>query len=524
MMISGAPSYSEEIQRAEQLRRAGQPRLAAKVLRSILDQDRQHFTANYALGMLYHRNGRNDLAIPLLSQAVEVRPEVFETTINLGIIQHEEGMLQEAQANLEKAISLRPESVIARLMLGKLLTDQGMYDAAALELERALALEPGSDEVLAQIGFLEQLRGNPGRAKRRYIEAITINPLNGEVHYRLALLHERKSDRQTIQQMENAWRSQEISEPDRALVGFSLGLALDELKQFDNAIEYFHAANQLQAKSSDYSHARQQAFFNRHRQGFDRAFLDHCRDHATDDETAVFIVGLPRSGTSLVEQILASHPQVHGAGEVEYTRLFVEETQRLTGRPFPEGIGSIDPAVFTRLSKSYIAKLRTHDASAVRVTDKLPHNFLRIGLLAAVMPKAKIILCERDPMDNCLSIYQHFFSAAHGYSTDLGDLGNYHRLYRGLIDYWSELLPGKIYRLGYEDLVSDTESQVRQLLAHCEIPFSTACLSFHETRRVINTPSAAQVREPMHGRSVGRWKNYANHLQPLMQALGREQN
>jgi tetratricopeptide (TPR) repeat protein len=524
MTARGIPKFEEEIRRAEQFRRTGQTGLAAKVLRSILDHDPDHFSANYALGMLYHRAGRNDLALPLLSRAVTVYPEFFESTLNLGIIQHEAGMLTQALVNLKNAVSLRPDNSMAKLTLGSLLSEMGQLEGAAMELCGALELEPGNDEILMQLGVLEQARGSLNRAAERYREAIAVNPGNGEACYRLALLRDKSGQSGLIRQMNETWHGDKLSDADRVLLGFSLGLALDGEERYDEAIEYFHAANRLQRKSLDYSHDRQQAFFDRHRRELNQAFLDRCRGHAKDDETAIFIVGLPRSGTSLVEQILASHPRIHGAGEVEYTRLFVEETEKLTGRPFPEGIGSVDPAVFTRLGEAYISQLKAHDANAVRIIDKLPHNFLRIGLFAGVVPNARIILCERNPLDTCLSIYQHFFSPAHGYSTDLEALGRYYRLYRELIEYWQELLPGKIHRIAYEDLVSDPEYRIRQLLEYCGLPFADTCLSFHETRRAVTSPSAAQVREPLHSDSVGRWRNYENHLHPLMQALDRERS
>jgi hypothetical protein len=278
------------------------------------------------------------------------------------------------------------------------------------------------------------------------------------------------------------------------------------------------------------------AFFERHQRGFSQSFVDRCRNHALVDSTPIFIVGMPRSGTSLVEQILASHPTVHGAGEVEYSRIFEQVVEQHTGLPFPLGIDAVDPAVLAESCRDYIAKLRSHAGAMAKdgakdrakagvgtvqhVTDKLPHNFLRIGLYAAMMPHARIVLVERDPLDTCLSIYQHFFAAAHGYATDLAALGSYYRLYQDLIAHWENMFPGRLHRVRYEALVQDTENQVRALLAHCGLEFHPDCLAFHATRRSGSTPSDAQVRRPVYRDAVGRWKNYATHLRPLQEALG----
>jgi hypothetical protein len=210
---------------------------------------------------------------------------------------------------------------------------------------------------------------------------------------------------------------------------------------------------------------------------------------------------------------------VHGAGEVDYMRIITDEVDSRTGKPFPEGIEAVPAAILHGAAARYIARLRTDAAGAAHVTDKLPHNFLRIGLIQALMPNAKIIHCDRDPMDNCLSIFQHHFSGHHGYASNLEELGGYYRLYEDLMAYWHALLPGRIYRLDYERLTADTEAEVRALLDYCKLPFHENCLSFHKTERVVNTPSASQVREPMYRNSVARWKHYERQLQPLQAAL-----
>jgi hypothetical protein len=235
-----------------------------------------------------------------------------------------------------------------------------------------------------------------------------------------------------------------------------------------------------------------------------QGFIDHCKDCRIDNATPILVLGMPRSGTSLVEQILASHPLVYGAGEVEYSRFFADDVRKMTGKPFPQDIGTIAPGKLRELGLQYIQRLRSNAGVAQRVVDKLPHNFLRIGLFAALMPNARIVLCDRDPLDNCMSIYQRDFSASHGYASNLSELGEYYKLYENLMSFWTKLLPGRIYRISYENLVANTEQQIRELLRYCELPFHADCLAFYETERMVVTPSALQVREPMHNKSIGR--------------------
>jgi hypothetical protein len=212
---------------------------------------------------------------------------------------------------------------------------------------------------------------------------------------------------------------------------------------------------------------------------------------------------------------------VHGAGEIEYSRVLAENVRKMTGKPFPCDIARIAPPKLRELTLEYVKQLKRNAGSKQRVVDKLPHNFLRIGLFAALLPNARIILCERDPIDNCMSIYQHHFSNNHGYAADLTELGEYYNLYRDMISIWTKLLPGQILRISYEELVAHPEEQIRALLQYCDLPFDSACLSFHETARFVSSPSAAQVRTPMHSHSIGRARNYEEHLRPLTLALAQ---
>lgn len=393
---------------------------------------------------------------------------------------------------------------------------------AIAEFDKALTLEPDNVEAIVKLGSIHASAGHPERAASYYRKAVSLDPHSGTASYGLALLRDVTNLTDDINRMELALSSTKISESDKVLLGFALGRSYEGKGQFDKAFAAVREANRCQRQTISFSLAEQKSMFDRHTSALNQSFIDYCRPCCVADETPILVLGMPRSGTSLVEQVLASHPLVHGAGEVEHSRVLAENVRKMTGKPFPRNIATIAPQKLRELALEYVRKLKSHTKSKQRVIDKLPHNFLRIGLFAALLPNARVILCERDPIDNCTSIYQHHFSNNHGYAADLRELGEYYNLYRNMISTWTKLLPNKIYRINYEELVAHPEEHIRALLEYCNLPFDAACLAFHETARLVSSPSAAQVRTPMHSRSIGRANNYKDHLGPLVSALAQE--
>jgi len=512
--------YSEQIQQGLSYQKAGKPQEADRVFREVLAKDSEHYQANYALGMLYHQHGRNDLALPLIKKSVEIRPDIFAGLINLGMIQRDEGLFADSRINLERAVTLQPDSATAHVTLGLLLMDLAEFDLAMKEVESGLRLDPDNPLMHARMGMLRQARGEIDAAASCFRKVVELEPDNLDAHRSLIFLQKQSKYNDSIRWMENSFRSAETSDKNRILLGYTLGKAFDDLGEYDKAFDCLYTAHQVQRQSFSYSEDQQKVSFKRHKQELGPEFLGHCKEHAVTDDTPVFVLGMPRSGTTLIEQILASHPLAYGAGEVEYIRFFAVAAERFTRKPFPMDIQKVSPQLLREAGQAYIENLKLNAGQALRVIDKLPHNFLRVGLIAAMLPNAKIILCERNALDNCLSIYQHFFGQAHAYASDLTALGHYYLLFQDLMEWWEEILPGHMYRVSYEQLVSDTENQVRQLLKYCELPFHENCLSFHKTRRQVKTPSASQVRQPVYQNSIGRWKNYEQHLGPLKEALG----
>lgn len=501
-----------------QLSGSGKTPQAISLLRGVLVSCPDQPRANYALGMLHHRAGRNDRALPHLRSAAASRPGDFDALFNLGLIEHQQGLLIEAQDSIEKSLALDLNSADAHAAHASVLADRGRIDAASAARDRALKLLPENAGLLARMGRLTAACGDAAEASVLYRQALSVDPHCGNAHYGLALLSASRSQ-QELQRMQAACDSGDIADRDRMLIAYSLGITLDHSRQYEQAFAYMQTANRLQRKTVEYSFGRQQLFFGQHKKAFNDDLIGRCRPFALTDRSPILLLGMPRSGTTLVEQILASHPLVATAGEVEHARIFVEGVSRLTGKPFPADVSDIGPEMLAEFAQSYVGRLRSSADKAERVIDKLPHNFLRIGLFRALLPAAKIVLCHRAPLDNCLSIYQHYFSDDHGYACDLADLGRYFGLYSDMVDHWLQFAPGQIYRVGYEELVTETEEHVRALLDYCELPFHEDCLEFHRASGVIKTPSAAQVRQPVYKHAVGRAEHYRAHLQSLETAL-----
>ncbi|MFB6261416.1 MAG: sulfotransferase, partial [Thiohalorhabdaceae bacterium] len=305
---------------------------------------------------------------------------------------------------------------------------------------------------------------------------------------------------------------------------FQLGGLLDKIGRYDQAIEAYHKANQLKPRS--YNRQAQENHFRRIKEQYTAEFLESAPRATHGSRRPVFIVGMPRSGTSLTEQILASHPQVHGAGELEDIGATLKRIPGYLGseRAMPEAMAEATSEGLDRAAQGYLDRLaELAPAEAQRVTDKMPQNFLHLGAMALMFPEAAFIHTRRDPRDTCLSCYfQNFVAQGLTFAYDLSNLGHYYALYEDLMAHWHEVLPVSLYDLQYEELVADPETKVAELLAHCGLEWDDRCMRFFETERDTRTASYDQVRKPIYTASAGRWQRYADHIGPLVEELGLE--
>lgn len=441
----------------------------------------------------------------------------------------DQGRFSEALKLCRQAVEKEPGNFAAQSNLGNILARLGKTEQAAEAYGRALAMEPSSVPVLSNLALLKAETGDGGGALGLYRRILEIDPTDAEVFHDLSLVKTFASGDPDLAAMEELRAELPTDAEKTMFLDFALAKAFDDLGRHDRAFERLASANRLKRASLDYDVARDEALADRIIGAFDKPFLDAQGSPGLSDDKPIFIIGMPRSGTTLVEQVLASHSQIVGAGELNHFRDVVMgfggagpgvKGLGTSGLGFPEGVRDLTGGDFQKLGKAYSGLLGQQAADARRVTDKMPRNFFFAGLIALTLPDARIIHCTRHPVATCFSCYRIHFPEGQKFAYDLGELGRYYRLYDRLMEHWRAVLPGRIFDLSYEDLVAEPEARMRALLEFAGLDWEDACLEFHKTGRQVRTASAQQVRRPLYRTAVERWKRYEKHLGPLIDALG----
>ncbi len=428
---------------------------------------------------------------------------------------------REALEHLRTAVRLDPDFIAARNNLASALHMLGHYDEAIAEYTSVLARSPGQPASVLGMVRTYEATGQLDKAEailRPWLDRASTNP-EIALAYGIMAAHmgERNAAIAALREIMTQARCERETE---VVACFKLGELLDKEGRYDEAFHYYRHAHTLHPFA--YDHEDQARRFGEQIEFFSEARAPRLPRATNRSRLPVFIVGMPRSGTTLVETILASHPDVHGAGELGDIFEMRPELARAAGagRPYPQFLDTIGVQTLDTLAAKHLAKLESLAPGSARVTDKLPHNFVNLGLIDLLFPGARVIHCMRDPLDTCLSIYFQPFIQHHAYATDLTHLGLYYREYLRLMAHWRKVLRIPVLDLEYEALVRNPEEQTRRLLAFCELPWDERCLRHHESGRVASTFSYDQVRQPIYHRSVARWRRYEKHLGPLIEALG----
>jgi tetratricopeptide (TPR) repeat protein len=461
-------------------------------------------------------------ASALLTRSLLVDPSNATTLTYLALVRLEQKQVADADIAVTRALTLAPEDSEALNAMGLVRFEQQNSDAALVHFRRAIALKPDLADAHNNIGNVLKENGQIAAACEAYERAIKLDPR--QTAYYVNLADSRKfteGDAHLAAMEDQARKAGSLTSTGRSRLNFALAKAYDDLGRYDEAFACMREGNALKRKALNYGEARTLESLDRIRATFDRELL--AKTGGFRSLLPVFVVGMPRSGTTLVEQILASHPAVHGAGELSDFNWLVDQLPGTSGNAFryPEDAAALTADQLHALGKAYVERQRRRAPSAERVTDKMPANFLFLGLIHLALPDACIIHVVRDPRDTCLSCYSKLFAAEQDFTYDLGELGRYYRKYAELMAHWRNVLPaGRVLDVRYEDVVADLEGQSRRILSHCGLPWDDRGLAFHETERPIRTASATQVRQPIYGRSVGRWRRYEEFLEPLLSALG----
>ena len=522
------------------------------------------------LGAVLHQQRKLPEALAQLQETVRLAPGHAQAQNDLGGVLLACGQPEQAVRHLHEAIRLKPDFANAYSNLGLALEDLNQFDEAIECFREALRINPNYATAHNNLGSALEFQGRMDEALAEFQEALRLEPNNAMVIHNLSRLaaagRYRFSDEQ-IREMKELAEGQNLPLDHLCRLHFALARLLDKAGADDEAFAHCRRANDLRKQLCHrcgvaFDPAAHHQLVDRLIATFTPEYFQRVASFGLDSESLpgkplapasgerggegaafpageplapasgergwgegaelpIFVVGMPRSGTTLAEQILASHPQVHGAGELEdMDRLSNTLPQRLGGaESYPGCMARLDAATARALAESHVQKLRQLGGAAARVVDKMPFNFFHLGLIATLFPRACIIHCRRHPVDTCLSCYFLNFAARHPFALDLGHLGQYYGEYERLMAHWAKVLPLAIFELRYEELTADQEFTSRRLLAFCGLAWDERCLRFHETQRVVRTPSTVDVRQPIHRRSLGRWKRYQAHLQPLLEAL-----
>jgi tetratricopeptide (TPR) repeat protein len=495
-------------------------------------QFQQTFIDSYIrLGRVLAGRGEAERAMAVYEHGLVISPQSYDLHLALGHLLSQlaanGGDYQRAYDIYQKAEAIEPNDARLHYAYGWLNFSEGKVDAAIQRYQQALVIDPQYQEAMAGYATVLERQAKFDEARAVLANALTVDEPHSLVLLVQSLLAKSPTDKQKIVKQLTARVATETNQHWRCDLHFALGKLQDELADYDAAFANFAAGNEIEKRPFD--HLANAAFF---------AHIKNTYTHDTaqlavssiDSSMPIFIVGMPRSGTSLVEQILASHPRVYGAGELTAINFLMTHFDLLTGNAaFPSGAATASATILDEISHKHIKHLRALSDEAgmkdvLRVTDKMPHNFICLGLIAQLFPKAKIIHCQRDPLDTCLSIYFQHFNTHHAYANDLTALGQYYRQYDSLMKHWQDVLPSTmpILNIGYEALVTDQATWSRRLIEFVGLDWDEACMQFFNAKRNVNTPSYDQVRKPIYTKSVERWRHYDAHIASLKHALFAE--
>jgi tetratricopeptide (TPR) repeat protein len=479
------------------------------------------------IGQLLQEGGRYDEAARLFEAARAIEPGERRFLLDLGALSAAREQHDKAAEHYRLAVSLYPECAEAHHGLGLALLDQGRLDEAERCFREALRIDPALAASWIALARLQSEQGDFELSCQSARSALAVRPKLADAYWRLALNLKGRLPDADVRTIEGLLNHRYLSPVVRAGIHFGLGAVLDARGLYERAAACFETANKLQtsvraAKGQAYDPDLHSRFVDRTIATFTPEFLDARRGWGDPDPRPVFVVGMPRSGTTLLEQVLASHPQVHGAGELPDVHNIFQALPEVVGQPAENGfdaLNALSAASAKRASRRYLERLDTlAPSTAIRVVDKMPDNIRFLGLIALLWPSARVIICHRDCRDIAVSCRQTDFAAIR-WTNDWEHIASRLADHQRIVAHWRQTRPVNWLDVRYEDMVGDLEGHARRLIDFLGLEWDPACLEFHSTRRVVRTASQMQVRQPIYSSSVGRWRNYQSMLQPLLQAL-----
>lgn len=464
-----------------------------------------------------------DKALAAFRHTLKLSPDNPGAMMGLARVHKEKEQLDEARAAADRALLLSPEKAEAHSLSGDIYTKSGMYEQAEAAYRKALELDEKLIGALLGLGQLQMELGQLDEAEASYRKALEIEPDEVLPHVLIAQVKKIKPGDESLARIEQEAEIIDTLPKTKAMsLHFALGKAYDDLKEYDKAFPHFAAGCSIKRERIQYDANNHEAACKNIMSFFSKEAISQLSGAGDPSSLPIFVLGMPRSGTTLVETIIASHPTVFGGGELrDLLAIANQPVEGVRTEGFPLSMRGISKDDLTRAGSRYVAGLRKHSATAEHITDKMPANFLAVGLIHLMLPNAKIVHIKRNAADVCLSGFTKLFNNSQYHTYDQTEMGRYFVNYAKLMEHWRQVLPADAFlEVQYEELVADKEAQTRRLIEYCGLKWDDACLESHKAERSVKTASVIQVRQPVYTTSIERWRPYEKHLQPLLEALG----
>ncbi|MCK5311521.1 MAG: tetratricopeptide repeat protein [Desulfobacteraceae bacterium] len=519
-----------------------------------IDKQNPLYLAN--LGEFYRRDKRYDSAMEAFEKALLIMPEFLKAHLGIANTLKDQKKYQEAISRfrlslainpgfaqaynylgltlmemerpsdavplLRKAVALRENYYEAHLALASALEMTGQPEEALEIYQNALEKMPKHIGILNSIGSILRNLGKMEESVEYFEKAMELDPNNVATYYNLSR-SKVGSTPEELEKMEKMFDDPRLNQDQKRSLHFTMGKIYDDNADYPKAFDHFKKGNDLDDRDKSFDARMHHITVSRVMSVFNKEFFANRKGMGSESTAPIFIVGVPRSGTTLVEQTLASHPNVYGAGELAYIGNLIQSMSESQGKlaAYPENVTMLDAMTACRLGEDYVSYIRSLGGkSPARITDKMPGNFMNLGIISLFLPRAKIINCQRNLLDISLSCYFQHFAMVMPFSLNLSDMGHYCREYVRVMDHWHKVLPSPVLDVSYDDMVADHEGMTKKILDFVELEWDDSCLDFHKTKREVRTASTWQVRQPVYNSSIDRWKNYDEFLKPLREAIG----
>jgi tetratricopeptide (TPR) repeat protein len=497
---------------------------AEAICREVLQKDPVDVSAIRMLANIGIKLSRFKDSQKLLERCLDLAPDFDLARNDYAYVLSKRQAYEGSLVELDKLLDNDPDNPNQLLLKASVLVQIAEFEAAIEIYDRVLERFPRQPRSHLSKGHALKTLGRHAQGIEAYRTAISHDSALGEAYWSLANLKTFRFEEEEISAMRQQVKVGTSNVEDYYHVCFALGKALEDREQYDESFACYCRGNAVRRNTVSWNrdayHKNTQRLIN----FFDAGFFDNRRGQGAQHAEPIFVVGLPRAGSTLLEQILASHSQVEGTMElpdiISIARRLSDKKRGSDESRYPDILAEMSSAQLTALGDEYIERTKIQRSGAPFFIDKMPNNFPHIGLIHLILPHAKIIDARRHPLGCCFSGFKQLFARGQNFSYDLADIGQYYRDYAELMDHWDKVLPGRVLRMRYEEVVADTENQVRRLLDYCGLPFEEGCLRFYETERAVRTASSEQVRQPIYSDAVEQWRHYLPHLDPLIEALG----